>query len=279
MRSATRVRAVPASIRSSSVMRPNGTWQKLGWSRPISTQDAASFERVVAARRSAKSFDKDRGVDDALLLRLAELTRRTPSGFNLQPYKVALVRSPAVRRELAYAMLDSNIRRVLAAPVTAVFLADLRPGNLVDRAASLERDGGASERQVEALRFGASFCVQEGGAAVEARSVLSAALSHLTQAPTVNSTEGWAFKNTMLAVQSYLLAATSLGLDTSPMEGFDNRRVLEALGIDPAESRYAVPCVVATGYSADHVDPAAPQSARFPLREVFFVDGLETALE
>lgn len=255
------------------------SWKRQRWSRLISTQDAASFERIVASRRSARSFNKHRGVDDGLLLQLAELTRRSPSGFNMQPYKVALVRSPAVRRELAYAMLDSNIRRVLSAPLTSVFLADLRPGDLVDRVASLEREAGASERQVEALRFGASFCVQDG-VALEARSALSAALSHMTQAPTVNSTEGWAFKNTMLAVQSYLLAATSLGLDTCPMEGFDTRRVLEALGIDPAESRYEVPCVVATGYS-DDLDEVreAPQSARFPLREVFFVDGIETSLD
>ena len=42
-------------------------------------------------------------------------------------------------------------------------------------------------------------------------------------APTVCSAEAWAIKNTMLAAENYLLAATSHGLSSCPMEGFDGR--------------------------------------------------------
>lgn len=40
----------------------------------------------------------------------------------------------------------------------------------------------------------------------------------------VGSAEAWSFKNTALAVQTYILSCTAHGLDTAPMEGFDARR-------------------------------------------------------
>lgn len=40
----------------------------------------------------------------------------------------------------------------------------------------------------------------------------------------VYSVEAWSFKNTALAVQTYMLACTAYGMTTAPMEGFDARR-------------------------------------------------------
>ncbi|CAN0509348.1 unnamed protein product, partial [Laminaria digitata] len=48
-----------------------------------------------------------------------------PSSFNLQPWSVVLVRDPLTRERLATAMLGPNGKKVMAAPVTAVFCADL----------------------------------------------------------------------------------------------------------------------------------------------------------
>jgi hypothetical protein len=49
-----------------------------------------------------------------------------------------------------------------------------------------------------------------------------------------------------------MLAATSLGLCTAPMEGFDERRVCFQLGI-PIE-RYCIPIVISAGYSEERVN-------------------------
>ena len=88
-------------------------------------------------------------------------------------------------------------------------------------------------------------------------------------APTVCSAEAWAVKNTMLAAQTLLLAATAAGLSSCPMEGFDGRRVRRALRIP---RRYSIPLVVAVGHPTPLArdDPVATK--RFALEEVAFGD-------
>ncbi|CAN0026938.1 unnamed protein product, partial [Choristocarpus tenellus] len=92
----------------------------------------------------------------------------------------------------------------------------------------------------------------------------------------VSSVEAWAFKNTALAAQTYILACTARGLATCPMEGYDARRVRNVLSIP---SRYGVPLVVATGHpfvttpeAVGLSEGVTPQqlSWRFPSEEVVF---------
>ena len=79
------------------------------------------------------------------------------------------------------------------------------------------------------------------------------------------SARTWSFKNTTIAAQTYMLAARAFGLDTCPMEGFDERKLREVLKFN---ERYAVPLVVATGYASDP-EPAI-QSARLPFRDMVY---------
>lgn len=52
-------------------------------------------------------------------------TSSAPSSFNIQPWSVILVRDAGDRERLSTAMLGGNAKKVLSAPVTAVFCADL----------------------------------------------------------------------------------------------------------------------------------------------------------
>ena len=224
-----------------------------------------------------------------------------------------------------------NIRRVLEAPATVVWLADLEPWKLVDKMIAMERASGrASELELGNLRADAAFMVgsaaatpsaswsqaqaraqtqeqAQGHAQVQAqaggvlRSLLDARapeatgaatalettakrallslLSHVTQAPTINSsTEAWAFKSTMLAVQTMLFGMCSQGYDCAPMEGFDARRVKVVVGA--SEERYSVPIVVATGKasSSSAEEGQQQQSPRFTFEEVFSRDSLDFPL-
>lgn len=72
-----------------------------------------------------------------------------------------------------------------------------------------------------------------------------------------------------------MIAAAAHGLDTCPMEGFDGRRIQQALRI-PAP-RYAIPLVVATGYAKPEDKAKAAgkrggkgRSPRFPPETVVF---------
>jgi nitroreductase len=231
-----------------------------------------------------------------------------------------------------------NIRRVLEAPASVVWLADLEPWKLVDKMIAMERASGrASELELENLRADAAFMVgsaaatppaswsqaqaraqtqeqaqghahaqaQTGGVlrllldaraqeatgaatgaatALEttAKRALLSMLSHVTQAPTINSsTEAWAFKSTMLAVQTMLFGMSSQGYDCAPMEGFDARRVKAVVGA--SEERYSVPIVVATGKASsssaeEGQQQQQQQSPRFAFEEIFSRDSLDFPL-
>ena len=114
------------------------------------------------------------------------------------------------------------------------------------------------------------------GARRGALSAMSAALGAVAGAgapplPTINSAEGWAFKNAALAAQTLMLGATAAGLGSLAMEGFDAR--MAAAALDIPWPRYAVPIVVALGYSAGSPTHAALTPSVRPLPErVFHLD-------
>jgi len=109
--------------------------------------------------------------------------------------------------------------------------------------------------------------------------------SPLSPAPKLHCNEYWAVKNTIFAAQQLMLAATSLGLSTLPMEGFDERRVHFQLSIPP--STYTIPLIISLGYSADSEEEERfhnsldfeeaetnhfPQKARYPLDKICYED-------
>ena len=82
------------------------------------------FDDIVRKRSFARSFDKDKPVNQELLQKLLQLSQLAPSSFNLQPYKIILVQDSVVKDALADTMLGGNGQRVRDAPVTEVFLSD-----------------------------------------------------------------------------------------------------------------------------------------------------------
>ena len=101
--------------------------------------------------------------------------------------------------------------------------------------------------------------------------------------PTLTSAETWSVKNTMLVAMTYMLACTSRGLATCPMEGYDAIGIKRVLGIPTG--RYSIPLIVcagtpyrreATDGGEDETDDAGlshggrDMSPRYPLEAVVY---------
>jgi len=279
---------------------------------------ASGFRRVVRQQRSARAFqnwdlssskitEPDRQVKlqrlDECLLEALSLAQRAPSGFNIQPYRAVVVRDSVVKKQLAYAMVGGNIKRVLDAPVSVVWLADTKPWKLIDPMIEMERKAGTSEVDLANLRSDASFLLgssSPSGPQAPSNPLLSAvlpkvpdlqgashslemfakrsllsAMSQVTQAVTINeSAESWSFKNTMMACQIFLLAMRAHGYDSCPMEGFDATRVKRAVGA-PLD-RYSVPIIVSSGIAewggSTAEKPSDSKRPRHSFEEVFSAD-------
>ncbi|KAG5184897.1 putative nitroreductase family, partial [Tribonema minus] len=219
------------------------------------------------ARHAAKRFLPD-AVPEDIINDVLAMTIRTPTSFNAQPWACIIVRDEEQKEALAQAMVGPNIMKVRAAPLTAVFLADLQPTRRVPRMMEEERRAGTPEERVARLPAMIGLFGGEGAAAEALRRGVTAALSPLKPMPSVTSTEAWSYKHAGLAAQTYLLAATAHGLATAPMEGFDGRRVCAALDVP---DRYGVAVAVATGYEDPQHAPSAA-SWRFAPEEMVFLD-------
>ncbi|GMI28370.1 hypothetical protein TrCOL_g7045 [Triparma columacea] len=64
--------------------------------------------------------------------------------------------------------------------------------------------------------------------------------------PTLRSSRHWATKNTMLSAMTFILSCTSRGLQTCPMEGFNQRGLLSALDVSEPW-RYEAAMIVSVG--------------------------------
>lgn len=79
------------------------------------------FFAVVQARHSVRAFEK-RPVEEEKLQRLLQAANAAPSAGNMQAYEIFIVRSAAIRSQLARAAYGQ--RFIDEAPVALVFLAN-----------------------------------------------------------------------------------------------------------------------------------------------------------
>lgn len=239
---------------------------------------------------------------------IASSFQTSPSGFNLQPTAVLLIRSPEIKTALSkHAMLGGgNQFRTTDASVVAAFTADLQPApDRVERIRLLEkhngRNGSAAPRPegYESVYDVASTFLTGGrgtGAANLFQRAMGEALSPVQPMPTFERVESWSYKNAGIMAQTFSLAATAHGLATCMMEGFDARRARDILRIP---DRYGIPLMVTMGYDYDNGDNVLHveedeivedesgdldsrrhlKTARLDLEEVFFGDTFGEELE
>jgi nitroreductase/dihydropteridine reductase len=77
----------------------------------------------------------------------------------------------------------------------------------------------------------------------------------------------WMEKQTYLALGTLLLGAASLGLDATPMEGFDFKKLDEELGL--RDKGFTSLVVVSLGYRSDSDFNAKLPKSRLPAEAVF----------
>ncbi len=80
------------------------------------------FKDVMTRRRSVNFFDPEKNVSDALLKEVIETAAKTPSGFNLQPWSLIVLRNKEEKMKLQ--QLAWNQPKISEAPVTLIVLAD-----------------------------------------------------------------------------------------------------------------------------------------------------------
>ncbi len=176
---------------------------------------------VFNGRRSVNFFDPARKVDEALIKKIYDIARLCPSSFNLQPWKIILVSSPENKKKLREAALGQP--KVEEASCVLILLGDKQAyedmGEIFDDMAIK----GYQKKEAKESILGFAKSLYSGDAA----------------------SRGFALRNIGLFAMSFMLAAKDLGVDTHPMDGFEQEKVKRAFNIP---DRYEVGMLMAVGY-------------------------------
>ena len=164
-------------------------------------------------RRSIRRYRKD-PVPEGLLREILEAALRAPSAWNLQPWRIVVVRDPATKRALREAAFGQA--HVEEAPVVLVLYADLE-----DALAHLDE-------------------VIHPGVQGERREAQKQAIQRAFAAMGQEARKAWASGQSYILLGYLLLLLEAYGLGSVPMLGFDPERVKAILQHGGADAKHTL---------------------------------------
>lgn len=159
-------------------------------------------------------------VEDSLLNDMWDLVRMAPTSANCAPARIVFVKSDAAKQQLKSCLMDGNIDKTMAAPVTAIIGHDME---FYEKLPQL-----FPHTDARAWFAGNDELI-----------------------------ETTAFRNGTLQGAYLLMAARSLGLDCGPMSGFDNAQVDEIF-FEGTQVRSNFLCNIGYG-TQDDLFPRSPR--------------------
>jgi nitroreductase len=216
---------------------------------------------IILRRRAVKVFDP---VDISVETRdqILKAASVAPSSFNSQPYRFYWVQSPEKLKRAARLCFGQKPAATASALVVAV--ADIASWRETAQAEiAWMRTAGcfSAEKIAEAekrMKLGKWFFLQGWFGVFGILKLMILRTIHLW---TITGTipvarKGmfkWAGKSAALACANLMIAAEALGLNTCPMEGFDDLRLASLVGLSP--KHHEILMVIAIGKkSAEHLD-------------------------
>jgi hypothetical protein len=141
------------------------------------------------------------------------MAQLAPSSFNIQPYKIILVKSNEMKSIIAeYSMLEGNKKKVRDAPLIVVFLSFKDPTSLLQKLMKLETDNGKNIGYINALPSTIGFLQSKGWLSTKIRQSATSLLSPLKAMPVIANpnSDSWPVKNTKFYCSSYFIWSVNM---------------------------------------------------------------------
>ncbi len=166
--------------------------------------------QAIKQRRAINFFEPGKTISDAKLGELLALANLAPSSFDLQPWKVIAVRDPERKKTLRGCAM--NQQKVEEATAVLIIIAD---------------PDAVEENKDRVLESWLSL----GYMKPEARASYSGMIDSLYGAKDSLTRKVFASKNAALYAMTLMIAAKGLGLETHPMDGFDEACIKKEFNI------------------------------------------------
>lgn len=203
--------------------------------------------QAIKERRSINFFETGKSIPEDKIRELLEIANLAPSSFDLQPWRVVVVREPERKKILRKCAFDQP--KAEEASVVLIMVADPKGveeniGNVLD---SWEKLGYIKP---------------------EMRDTYAGMAKNLYDKEDSLKRKIFAVKNTSLFAMNLMLAAKGLGLETHPMDGFDEDRLKKEFNI-PADK--IIPMLITVGYLRQDIT-LLPRAFRRNLDEFVIFD-------
>lgn len=179
--------------------------------------------QAIKERRSINFFEPGKAISDDQLKELIEIANLSPSSFNLQPWKIVVVRDPERKKILRQCAF--NQPKVEEASAVLIMIADTK---------------GVEENLKRVL----DSWQELGYIKPEMRETYMEMVKNLYGPEDSLKRKIFAVKNTSLFAMNLMIVAKGLGLETHPMDGFDGDCVKKGFNIPDDK---IIPMLIAVG--------------------------------
>jgi nitroreductase len=198
-------------------------------------------------RYATKAYDINKQISDEDVYVLEESLRLAPSSYGLQPWRFIVVKSPALREQLAETSPLNSIKILSCSYL--VILARLK--NVTIDYIDHYIENVAKIRQIPVSE------IQQYRERIISNVVLTSPQEQFH----------WTARQTYIPLGMFMSAAAFLGIDTCAMEGIDPNKVDSILGL--SDSDYSTIVGLTAGYrSVDDVNQSV-KKVRFDHQDVF----------
>ncbi|WP_372798849.1 nitroreductase family protein [Pontiella sp.] len=162
-----------------------------------------NVDTAIQTRRSVRHFDPSLKITEKETEKLLSLALHSPTAFNIQNWRFVVVKDPELRRKIRAESWDQ--RQITDASLLIILCADLK----------------AWEKKPNRYWHSAPEPVQEF--------IVPAIQDYYQGLEQVQRDE--AMRSCGIAAQTLMLAATSMGYDSCPMDGFDFDAVADLINL------------------------------------------------
>lgn len=207
-----------------------------------------AYKKLLQSRYTCKRYDPAKGISDEAFQLILEAAQLSPSSFGLEPWKILVIHTPELQDVVlahAWGAKRNADRTIVMLSKKGLTPTSAYAQHIHDKVKQLDVDTKTKTQQVI--------------------SKFQAEDQHFS---TPEALEAWAQRQTYIALANMLNMAAALGIDATPIEGFELDPLTQALVerklIDPAEWRISY--LTQFGHaSADHIEH---HQTRRPLSEI-----------
>ncbi len=200
------------------------------------------FTKAMDFRHACKVFDETKTISDEEMTYILEAGRKSPSSFGMEGWKFLVITNKELKEKLRPACWDQV--QITSSSHLVIVLAAIE--NVKVESGIPEKRFSRREMPQETLDF-----------------YLDLYAKHL--APVLSSDENiycWTARQTYIALGNMMTAASYIGIDSCPIEGFEKEKVEEILQLNT--SKYQVSVIVPFGYRLNEQS----EQLRLPFEDV-----------